>query len=64
MDDKKFPIDIFLYLDDKVIGEMGIEFGHIQYIHYKGTETFDFKAVLNDRMEELMDVINKTYNDK
>ena len=63
-DDTSFPIDIILYAENKVIGQMGIEFGHIQYIYYKGEENFDFKAVMNDRMKEFIEVINQARNDK
>ena len=42
-DDLSFPIDIILYEKNEVIGQMGIQYGHIQYIYYKREEAFDYK---------------------
>jgi hypothetical protein len=49
-DDLNFPVDILLYQDDKVIGQLGIQFGHIQYIYYKGDRDFEFKTEMNYRL--------------
>jgi hypothetical protein len=49
-DNVNFPVDIILYKDDKVVGQLGIEFGHIQYLYYKGDKDFEYKAEMNYRL--------------
>ena len=49
-DDLDFPIDIILYVDNHIIGQMGVDFGHIQYIYYKGNKNFEFKTEVNYRL--------------
>jgi hypothetical protein len=63
-DDLSFPIDITLYEKNKVMGQMGIQYGHIQYIYYKREESFDYKAEINEQMSEFIDLVNQELKDK
>ena len=49
-DTTNFPIDIILYKSNKVVGQLGIAFGHIQYLYYKGDRDFEYKTEMNYRL--------------
>jgi hypothetical protein len=63
-DDLSFPIDIMLYEKNEVIGRMGIQYGHIQYIYYMRDKSFDYKAEINEQMSQFIDLVNQELKDK
>lgn len=62
-DDLNLPINIFLYSQNEVIGQMGIQYGHIQCVYYKGEESYDFKMMINDDMDKFIELINRELRD-
>jgi hypothetical protein len=49
-DNHEFSLSILLYANSEVIGEIGVEFGHIQYLHYKSGENYYAKSERNARL--------------
>ncbi len=59
LDEQDFPIEITFYNKDEQTIKIGVEFGHVRYVHYQLDGSYEYKTLLTNSLDEyLSGVIN------
>ena len=53
-DENVFSVNFLLYTKNNLVGEIGVEFGHIQYLYYKLDDKFKYKTEMNDHLGKFL----------
>lgn len=56
-----FPIVVLIYQNARQVARIGVEFGHVRYVYYGLGDSYEYKTMVDENLENyLIEIINNS----